>query len=582
MGSATSQLSLKKTARRLHKSSECSIVTQLRRGKMKRNAVLGFLIATFVVFFITGGNAAAAGGPKKWILSVGSNFKRTDVQASGGQCQWYWEDAGIALAVSSNPKFGEQVLGKNVSEAIADIAARLPARRSASQLGQTMSTPLFDDAYKSNIQWYWQAIEATRPNPGDGGPIWRLGNFEGSGVKIADIDTGAPAIWDPPVYDPINPGNPVALHPEFDEFDPSHPQDGGVVLFRDDPANPEAVTNLDIWGHGTAVMSIIGARHRGTGAIRGLAPKAILYSYRCRDESWMSDALTGWWRSSQDGVRIINNSWIDWELPADRQDDIVNKLPKIFRRAAMALHRKGVLIVAAAANFGINNTTDRGTFLGNSAFVLIPQDMPHVIVVGGTGPSDYDPTASDLTVYNPIPGSRHVSQKGRPFNLDRVVNTSDSDGAWVFGSDFGPSLALVAPMGMNIKDWNDPNWLFQCVFLSTPYIWEPTWGLHDFWAGTSFSSPITCATAALVIEAFKRYRGVEPSPETIALILIMSSDDLVGPATDDLWVWNGQTMQFEFRQNVKCDRPFKDIRYGFGRVNAQKALEQAVRFASAR
>lgn len=61
---------------------------------------------------------------------------------------------------------------------------------------------------------------------------------------------------------------------------------------------------------------------------------------------------------------------------------------------------------------------------GLSAVFLAPQDMPHVVVAGGTGPADYDPNAADIHKYDPSPGSAKGGQKGREFNLDRVVNLS--------------------------------------------------------------------------------------------------------------------------------------------------------------
>jgi hypothetical protein len=68
-----------------------------------------------------------------------------------------------------------------------------------------------------------------------------------------------------------------------------------------------------------------------------------------------------------------------------------------------------------------------------------------------------------------------------------------------------------------------------------------------------------------------------PSPVTLTTILKASADDLVGPATDDLWVWNEKTLQFDFVLDVPTDQPGKDIRYGHGRVNVRKAIEQALK-----
>ena len=208
---------------------------------------------------------------------------------------------------------------------------------------------------------------------------------------------------------------------------------------------------------------------------------------------------------------------------------------------------------------------------------------PNVVVVGGTGPADYDPFASDLSKYDPWPGSAAGGQKGRAFNLDRVVNTYVPPiygGPWWVGSTYGTFLTVVAPMGENIKDWYLPidNLKYQYMYLASPYdFWPGGEGLHDYMAGTSFSTPITCGVAALAAEAYFRAHGVMPSPVTLATILKASADDLVGPATDDLWVWNEKTLQFDFVTNVPTDQPGKDIRYGYGRVNVRKAIEQALK-----
>lgn len=433
-------------------------------------------------------------------------------------------------------------------------------------------------------RWYWQAVGATRPDSSGGPPLWQLGDHQGSGVKIGIIDTGAPALWDPP--DPSVPvGNPVALHPEFDRYDPAHPEEGGVVLLED-PVTHDVV-NFDIWGHGTAVGSTIGARHRGEGAMRGLAPKATLYFHRIDVNYWMSSALSGWYNAAEFGCQILNNSWFAWDLPVERYGELVVKLPQIFRRAATELNRRGVLIVAAATNDAIDPKKDGATYYpwgdygldhGLSAVVLIPQDMPHVIVAGGTGPADYNPLYPDLSQYNPWPGTPSGGQKGRDLNLDRVVNAG-APGLVGLGSAYGPFLTVMAPMGANIKDWNSPLWLYQLMYLAAPWTWpgQEDYPYHDWWAGTSFSSPITCGTAALAAEAYKRAHGQMPSPTTLASILKASADDLVGPETDDLWTWNNKTLQFELIVDAKSDKPGKDVRYGYGRVNVQKAIELASR-----
>ena len=518
------------------------------------------------------GSASAAGTTQRWVLSVKPGFSPSDVTAIGGTCLWYWKEAGIAAVNSDNPDFGAQAKGGKIDLAVADVSAKPPKPLAVPKMAG--SPPQFD-AYASNYQWYWQAIGADKIDPNNK-PVWQLGDYTGSGVKIGIVDTGAPALWD-------NNGNVIGIHPEFNEYDSAHPELGGVVLLRD-PTTQE-VLNFDTYGHGTAVGSTIGAQHRGDGAMRGLAPRATLYYHRIDWDNFYSSVIEGWYKAAQFGCQIINCSWFSWDIPVERFDDVNYKFPIIFTKAATELNRRGVLIVAAATNDPIDPKKDGATFYpwcdygichGLHATFLEPQSMPHVIVAGGTGPADYDPLAPDLAKYDPVPGGG----KGRAFNLDRTVNCyipPDWGGPSWLGSAYGPFLTVMAPMGQNLKDWGMPirNLLYQLMYLAAPWPGLPGEGLHDYWAGTSFSSPITCGVAALAAEAYFRFHGVMPSPTTLASILKASADDMVGPATDDLWVWNGKTLQFEFKTNVTADKPGKDIRYGYGRVNVKKAIELA-------
>jgi hypothetical protein len=527
------------------------------------------------------GQAAASGATQRWVLSVKPGFSPSDVTAIGGACLWYWKEAGIAAVDSANPDFGVLAKGSTIDFAVADMSVKPPKRLAAPR---PAAAPSSLDAYSSKYQWYWQAVGAVGIDAGNE-LVWQLGEYMGSGVKIGIIDTGAPAAWSEYSYIPEEGwGYPTAdtmfsLHPEFNEYDPAHPADGGVVLLRDANGN---VTNFDDYGHGTAVGSTLGAQHRGEGAMRGLALKATLYFHRIDMANWFSSALEGWYKAAAFGCRILNNSWGGMDLPVERYDDIAFKFPIIFRKAAVNLYSRGVLIVAAATNDAVWWKKQGDTYLpwadwgldhGLSAIVLIPQDMPHVIVAGGTGPADYDPSAPDLIKYQPWNGTKKAGQKGREFNLDRVVN------AWPpalgMGSAYGPFLTVMAPMGLNIKDWTSPLVPFQLMFLASAWNLYPGEGYHDYWAGTSFSSPITCGVAALAAEAYFRAHGAMPSPATLASILRASADDMVGPATDDFWVWNEKTLQFELKTNEPADMPGKDIRYGYGRVNVLKAIALA-------
>jgi hypothetical protein len=82
------------------------------------------------------------------------------------------------------------------------------------------------------------------------------------------------------------------------------------------------------------------------GAVRGLTPKATLFVHRIDMANFM---------------RILNNSWYDFDLPVMRLGEIVlgaADLPAGGER----LNRRGVLIVAAASNDAIDPKRDGPTF----------------------------------------------------------------------------------------------------------------------------------------------------------------------------------------------------------------------------
>jgi hypothetical protein len=250
--------------------------------------------------------------------------------------------------------------------------------------------------------------------------------------------------------------------------------------------------------------------------------------------------------------------------------------PILFQNAAAELNRRGVMIVNAAGNNMLNYDTDFRTywgFPGAASIYGIPQDLPNTMNIGGTGPHDYNPYAPDLMVYNPMPGTPAGGQKGRMYNLDRHVSNYIPFWSWpYYGSGYGSFVDIVAPMGGN-GDPLSASILYNLIYLAVPY--NTGMGLHDFGTGTSFAAPIVCAVGALAAEAYYETHGAMPSPAKLRKILNQSADDLVGPATDDFWIWDNGIWWFDFFMDVVSDKPGQDKRYGSGRVNALRAIEFA-------
>jgi len=259
------------------------------------------------------------------------------------------------------------------------------------------------------------------------------------------------------------------------------------------------------------------------------------------------------------------------------------------------LQRNGILVFASAGNQALNTRHDL-----DPSVILIPQNLPNVVSVGGTGPKSYDPTLSDLSVYDPTPGDPNEME----FNLDLVANC-DMGGLFpgfeIVGSNYGNKVDIVAPMG-NYVDLasfpDDPNLIFGTSLRTSGLGLR----LHSAGAGTSHSSPIAAGVAALAIEAYMHANAYEedgemvypkPSPQQVTHILRESADQEVGVPSEDLYVWNSDLQRFEMHaENCSfytdlspyvagcvepaelADRP-QSKRYGAGRVNVVNAIEFA-------
>ncbi len=629
------------------------------------------------------------------MLSVTTQFQPSDVEAIGGTCHWRWPEAGIAVASSTSATFdvdaesadgpenirwaapdlvipqralriGVSMTREQLREAEAQAAALVPADYSppkAQSFGLgTGSFPVADgpDVYAINGQWALYAIGAARPKeidpvystpvhagPGPKKPLfkthytpeWLLDqidghDYAGSGVTIAFVDSGIPAVWldgferTVPVLDENGDqlldvdGNPVfvhdcELHPEFDWFDPSRPEEGGIVPPGYDAGMPDwlRLDRFDDWeGHGTGVTGLLAAKYskRVHGAMRGLAPKAKYYCYNWSDYRYpsvdefsfvvLSKMLRAWKRAPDDGVQILNNSWSWSSILRATSEKWGERYELLARNAANGLSRRGVLVVACAGNESTLFERDHGfpRFLHT-----FPQEASNVLTVAGTAPRDYWPIQFawepkfDLSLYLPDAPDRPYDPLNRALNLDRpmliyywppFVEVPTFYG----GTNFGAAIDLAAPAGSEDDraafDPNDPEWPAFEVFRSTNNLIYTTfplpnaifaippfppafdYGFHSIWSGTSFAAPYTCGVAALAAESYKRTTGEWPSVATLRQIVIRSADDLVGPYTEDQPVYDPD---YHEDPDYPCEKVGHDPFYGFGRVNALRAILEA-------
>jgi subtilisin family serine protease len=225
----------------------------------------------------------------------------------------------------------------------------------------------------------------------------------------------------------------------------------------------------DYDGHGTLVTGIIAARHNDVG-IAGVSPNARIMVLKGINDfgttraSWLAEAIV---YAVDNGARIVNLS-----VGGPHES-------KMEQAALDYARRKGVLVVAAAGNSGVE--------------------------LKDFGPGGHD---SVLTV-----GATHVDDRAAAF------------------SNFGDKVDLVAP-GVEVlslrargTDANYRPWQDDSYKLGAYVVGEDKRYLHA--SGTSFSTPIVTATAALALGRNPQLTGSE-----LAGILTQTATDIEAPGRD--------------------------------------------------
>jgi subtilisin family serine protease len=287
--------------------------------------------------------------------------------------------------------------------------------------------------------------------------------------------------------------------------------------------------------HGTEVSGIIAAARNDRGTV-GVAPNAELVMVKilaANGTGPISRFAQGIVYAADIGARVANISAgtnlpratqivVDDRGTPDPNDDVrirftnTNTIAvlRALGRATNYAHAKGMLIVAAAGNLAKD-------FDHAQSDIGIPQELPHVITIGPTGPLGWalDP------------------------NTDVDVRPSYAN----YGSSY---LSLVAPGG-NFDVFTRPGLPPSCTLLTFTWPCQVfdiilTTGLGSTWVwafGGSLAAPHVAGVAALLFEKL----GSSATPDQVESILRRTADDLGKPGNDDF--------------------------YAHGRVNARRAAE---------
>jgi len=126
---------------------------------------------------------------------------------------------------------------------------------------------------------------------------------------------------------------------------------------------------MDTYGHGTHVAGIIAGVANGIGVV-GAAPQANLYAVKVLDvnSGYVSDVIEGLQWCIDNNMQIVNMS-------VGLTEDV-----SAFHDAIIAAYERGIVMVAAAGNYGPGENT-----------VTYPAKYPEVIAVGATDSNDQIP-----------------------------------------------------------------------------------------------------------------------------------------------------------------------------------------------
>jgi len=304
--------------------------------------------------------------------------------------------------------------------------------------------------------------------------VWSQG-YKGSGVTIAVIDSGV---------------------------DENHPDIKGKIRLKKDFTelgdNGEDVR--DTTTHGTHVAgTIAGSGHASSGRYMGIAPEAQLIigrvfyrtetgtvlTHKTRNQmSTISDAIV--W-AYENGADVISLS-LGQLTPNNGQDEMSQTIDRIAE--------KGVVVVVAAGNFG------RGSERGKRQPKTIgaPAASPNALTVGA---NLFDPSMNGYKVaeFSSIGPVEVSSDLTNPINIKPDIVAPGVDILAPLASGQNLSNGQIAQINGSAKNGSTP--------IYTNIVLEPSiQQFYTFKSGTSMATPIVSGSVALILDAFKKSKGI--------------------------------------------------------------------------
>lgn len=496
---------------------------------------VGVLIFAMGVMVLPMGSAtqARASDSKQYILlGLGGQLPDSidDLVASvGAKVVEHDDEIGIAVVESSDPAFpyaatsipGVQGLTENK---LVSFAPPVEAPIILDSTEQNTVVPSAVDPAKAPLLWAQWNLRAIRAEQ-----AWAAGFQGDANVKVAVIDSGIDDTQQELVGKVDQTLSRSFINESLQPLPPA--------------VNPATVKNweVDTIGHGTHVAGIIAA----SGVrMAGVAPRVTLIAVKVVGKSGFADwgtIIKAIIYAANRGANVINMSFSE---AFNENSPGFDQLEEALQRAVNYAFRKGAVLVASAGNNGIN-------WDQMDDMVRLPAMLNHVVGVSATGPVfGVDPDA--LAAYSDYgreivtvaaPGGTCVDIKTTRRCLGSQLRRILPDPVLSACSTFLYQRIAQLPAGHPL------NW--PCRFAVQNGAIIPVQNSITMW-GTSMSAAHVSGVAALVVSA----TGGSKDAAQIVEILTRSADHV--------------------------GYPWRNAQYGFGRVNAFRAVMYASQQAAAR
>ena len=414
--------------------------------------------------------AAQADGPGTYILSFKSDRIPADLEAAvakaGGTLLFRHEATGIAI-VSGVESSGVALLSSHAELEAMDADGYTELDHPTRTQGSAPKKVDPSSAAAFFLQWNLSAI---------GAPVaWEKGRIGSPDVSVGILDTGIDY-----------------LHPEFTGI-LDEARSIGLVA---EPAGVGSASDrayADYEGHGTMVANLAASNAVLTAGVtantRLVSIKVCDITQKCP----LASTLWGVLYAADQKLDVINLSLGGTLMRGGKRvggsRDLIRIVQKVFRYA----HRRGVTVVVASGNQGIDMDAERGVF-------RLYCDAPEVICVSATGPTGSSDDGVEL------------------FDIDAVASYAN----------YGRNVTVAAPGG---SFWFLPDgnigvaYIFAACSGFIPGC-ESRMDVINGSIGTSMSAPQVAGLAALLVEDYGR------NPGKILGRIAATSDDF-GPVGKD-------------------------------------------------